>query len=255
MPKSNINSWYGWVPDRPDYRDKLYSAIAAPPKTLPRKVDLSPCCSPVEDQGQLGSCTANALVGNLEFLYQKAGQPVLDLSRLFIYYNERAMEGTINEDAGAAIRDGVKSLVNLGVCSEKKWPYNIGKFTAKPPVGCYREGKHHQVTSYHRILTLKEMKQCLAEGYPFVFGFSVYEGFESDAVTRTGKLNLPKPGEKNLGGHAVCAVGYDESTKRFLVRNSWGTDWGLKGYFTMPYDYIANTNLADDMWTLRALED
>ena len=139
MPKSNINSWYGWVPDRPDYRDKLYSTIAAPPRTLPRKVDLSAGCSPVEDQGQLGSCTANALVGNLEFLYLKVSKPVTDLSRLFIYYNERAMEGSINEDAGAAIRDGVKSLVNLGVCTEKKWPYIISKFTAKPPVDCYRE--------------------------------------------------------------------------------------------------------------------
>ena len=255
MPKSNINAWYGWVPDRPDYRDKLYSAIAAPPKAMPRKVDLSPGCSSVEDQGQLGSCTANALVGNLEFLYQKAGHTVTDLSRLFIYYNERAMEGTLNEDAGAMIRDGVKSLVNLGVCAEKKWPYNIAKFTAKPSAACYKDGGNHQVTSYHRILTLKEMKQCLAEGYPFVFGFTVYEGFESDAVAKTGKLNLPKPGEKSLGGHAVCAVGYDDASKRILVRNSWGADWGVKGYFTMPYDYISSTNLADDMWTIRAFKN
>ena len=255
MPKSNINSWYGWVPDRPDYRDKLYSTIAAPPRTLPRKVDLSAGCSPVEDQGQLGSCTANALVGNLEFLYLKVSKPVTDLSRLFIYYNERAMEGSINEDAGAAIRDGVKSLVNLGVCTEKKWPYIISKFTAKPPVACYREAAKLQVVSYHRIITLTQMKQCLAEGFPFVFGFSVYEGFETAMVAKTGKLNLPAPGEKNLGGHAVCAVGYDDATKRFLVRNSWGADWGLKGYFTMPYDYAANTNLADDFWTIRAVED
>jgi C1A family cysteine protease len=254
MPKSNINSWYGWVPDRPDQRDKLYSAIAAPPKKMPTKVDLSAGCSPVEDQGQLGSCTANALVGNLEYLYLQAGKALTDLSRLFIYYNERAMEGTVSEDAGAAIRDGVKSLVNLGVCSEKKWPYTISKFAVKPPAPCYTEALQRQVTSYHRILTLQQMKQCLAEGFPFVFGFSVYESFESPAVAKTGKLDLPKPKEKNLGGHAVCAVGYDDSTKRLLVRNSWGADWGLKGYFTMPYDYAANTNLADDFWTLRALE-
>ena len=102
--------------------------------------------------------------------------------------------------------------------------------------------------------TLTQMKQCLAEGYPFVFGFSVYEGFESAAVAKTGTLDMPKPGEKNVGGHAVCAVGYDDAAKRILVRNSWGTDWGVKGYFTMPYDYISNTNLADDMWTIRAFE-
>lgn len=255
MPKSKINSWYGWVPDRPDQRDKLYSAIAAPPKVLPAKVDLSAQCSPVEDQGQLGSCTANALVGNLEFLERKAGHAVADLSRLFIYYNERAMEGTIGEDAGAAIRDGVKSLVKQGVCTEKKWPYQIAKFTAKPSPACYKEAANHQVNSYHRILTLEQMKQCLAEGYPFVFGFTVYESFESPAVAKTGTLNLPKTSEKNLGGHAVCAVGYDDKTQRFLVRNSWGADWGLKGYFTMPYAYASNNNLADDFWTIRVFEN
>lgn len=252
--RSKVNQWYGWVPDRPDQRDKLYSAIAAPPKTLPPKVDLTAGCSPVENQLQLGSCTANALVGNLEFLEKKEGCPFADLSRLFIYYNERAMEGTINEDSGAAIRDGVKSLVNLGVCTEKSWPYNINKFTAKPTAACFKEALKHQVVSYHRILTLQEMKQCLAEGYPFVFGFSVYESFESPAVAKTGKLDLPKPKEKQLGGHAIMAAGYDDATKRFLIRNSWGADWGLQGYFTMPYDYAANNNLADDFWTLRTLE-
>jgi C1A family cysteine protease len=99
------------------------------------------------------------------------------------------------------------------------------------------------------------MRQCLAEGYPFVFGFSVYEAFESDEVGRTGKLNLPEPSEKQLGGHAVMAVGYNDSAERVLVRNSWGTDWGIKGYFTMPYDYISSDNLADDLWTLRGLEN
>jgi len=255
MSKSNVNSWYGWVPDRPDHRDKLYGAIAAPPKELPSEVDLSAQCSPVEDQGQLGSCTANALVGNLEFLERKADHAVTDLSRLFIYYNERAMEGTIHDNAGAAIRDGVKSLVKQGVCTEKKWPYKIARFTAKPSSACYKEASNRQVTSYHRILTLQQMKQCLAEGYPFVFGFSVYEGFESAAVAKTGKLNLPKPSEKNLGGHAVCAVGYQDATKRFLIRNSWGADWGINGYFTMPYDYASNNNLADDFWTIRAFEN
>src|SRR6185369_17362729 len=108
--------------------------------------------------------------------------------------------------------------------------------------------------SYHRILTLQQMKQCLAEGYPFVFGFSVYQSFESATVARTGKVELPKADETMVGGHAVCAVGYDEAARRFLVRNSWGAGWGMKGYFTMPYDYLANNNLADDFWTVRAFE-
>jgi C1A family cysteine protease len=111
------------------------------------------------------------------------------------------------------------------------------------------------VTSYHRVIGLEQMRQCLAEGYPFVFGFSVYTAFESPAVAQTGVLNLPVTGEKQLGGHAVCAVGYDDTAKTVLVRNSWGADWGMDGYFTIPYDYISNNNLADDFWTLRAFEN
>jgi C1A family cysteine protease len=209
----------------------------------------------VENQGQLGSCTANALVGNLEFLETKAGQSFNDLSRLFIYYNERAMEGTVGEDSGAQIRDGVKTLVKYGVCTEKNWPYKITQFTVKPSVACFKDASKHKVTSYHRILGLDQMRQCLAEGYPFVFGFSVYASFETPVVAKTGVLSLPKKGEKQLGGHAVCAVGYDDTAKTVLVRNSWGTDWGQEGYFTMPYDYISDNNLADDFWTLRAFED
>ena len=250
-----INAWYGWTPDRPDQRDKLYSAIAAPPKKLPASVDLRPLCSPVENQGNLGSCTANALVGSLEFLEIKAGKTVTDLSRLFVYYNERAIEGTVTEDAGGMIRDGVKSLVKQGVCTEQAWPYVISQFAVKPPAACYKQGLAHQVLSYHRILTLQEMRSCLAEGYPFVFGFTVYEAFESPAVAKSGQLNLPKPKEKSLGGHAVLAVGYDDATQRFTIRNSWGAAWGQQGYFTMPYAYLSNRNLSDDLWTLRAFED
>ena len=256
MPKSSkVNSWYGWLPDRPDHRDLLYAAIARPPKKLPKSVDLRPQCSPVEDQGQLGSCTANALVGNLELLEKKSGRAVTDLSRLFVYYNERVLEGTINEDAGAFLRDGIKVLVKQGVCTEKKWPYNIARFANKPPAACYQQALDHQVTSYHRILTVPQMKMCLAEGYPFVFGFTVYESFESANVARTGQVDLPKPSEQAVGGHAVMAAGYDDATRRFLIRNSWAADWGLRGYFTMPYDYLGDRNLSDDFWTIRAFEN
>ncbi len=256
MNKPNkVISWYGWLPDRPDQRDMYYSAIAAPPKKLPSSVDLRPACSSVENQGQLGSCTANALVGNLEFLEKKTGKPATDLSRLFIYYNERALEGNVDQDSGAMIRDGVKTLAKQGVCDEGRWPYVTTKFSVKPPAACYKQGLQHQITSYHRVVTLQEMRMCLAEGYPFVFGFTVYESFESPAVAKTGRLNLPKPSEKSLGGHAVMAAGYDDATKRFLIRNSWGTDWGMKGYFTIPYAYLDNRNLSDDFWTIRAVED
>ncbi len=250
------SKWYGWLPDLPDHRDFFYSAIAPKLVTLPRKVDMRSKCSPVEDQGQLGSCTANALVGALEFLELKHGAQFVDLSRLFVYYNERVIEGTVDQDSGAFIRDGIKSLAKQGVCPEKQWPYRISAFRKKPRAACYRAAKKHRIKSYHRISTVHEMCSCLAEGFPFVFGFTVYDAFESAAVARSGVLNMPGPKEKVAGGHAVMAVGYDDTARRFVIRNSWGSDWGQKGYFTMPYDYLSpDKNLADDFWTIRAAEE
>ena len=249
------NSRYGWMPDVPDQRDYLLSAVLRIPAKLPRKVDLRPFCSSVEDQGQLGSCTANALAGALEFLEMKDNVSFEDFSRLFIYYNERAIEHTIQSDSGAMIRDGIKTLAKQGACSEQNWPYVVSKFKIKPTASCYKDALNHQVTSYRRILTLDEMRACLAEGYPFVFGFTVYESFESQAVAKTGTVNMPKEDERSLGGHAVLAFGYDDAKKRFIVRNSWGEKWGMKGYFTMPYKYVADRNLSDDFWTIRRGEN
>jgi C1A family cysteine protease len=241
---------YGWVPDLPDHRDFMYSTVLRIPAKLPKSVDLRPLCSDVEDQGNLGSCTANALVGALEFMEKKDKVPFVDFSRLFIYYNERVIEHSVKSDSGAMIRDGIKTLAKQGVCSEKKWPYIISKFTVKPSAACYKEALKYQIISYHRIMTLDEMRACLAEKFPFVFGFTVYESFESQEVAQTGIVNMPNSGERQVGGHAVLAVGYDDSKKRFIVRNSWGEEWGMKGYFTIPYDYVADRNLSDDFWTI-----
>ena len=247
---------YGWKPDLPDHRDYFYAAskqiLAKPPK----KVDLRPACPPVYDQGDLGSCSANAVGGAFEFELKKQKSKDFMPSRLFIYYNERVIENTVNTDNGAMIRDGVKTVNKQGVCPETLWPYNINEFTQKPYGNCYSEALKHQVLSYERVnRDINQMKGCIAEGFPIVFGFSVYTAFESAAVAKTGVLNIPGKNEKMLGGHAVVAVGYDDASKRFIVRNSWGPDWGQKGYFTMPYEYLLDSNLSDDFWTIRLIEN
>jgi C1A family cysteine protease len=248
---------YGWVPDLPDARDHLY---AAPPQyltDLPTSVDLRPQCPrDVYDQGQLGSCTANAIAAAFEFDLLKQQAEDFMPSRLFIYYNERSMEGTVSTDSGAMIRDGIKSVSKQGVCREDDWKYDISQFAEKPPDNCYTEAMKHQVTSYQRIpRVLNQMKGCLAHGFPFVFGFSVYESFESDAVARSGVVPMPDiANEQQLGGHAVLAVGYDDADQRFLVRNSWGEGWGDGGYFTMPYAYVTDRSLASDFWAILQVE-
>lgn len=240
---------YTLARDPHDHRDNLYSHASSTP--LPKRVDLSPGCSPVENQGQLGSCTGNGLVGVMEFLEKKSGAKVVDLSRLFVYFNERNMEGTVNQDAGANIRDGVKTLAKFGVCAEALWPYDVAKFKQKPSDSCYVEAKTRTISQYSRITSLDGMKHCLAEGYPIVMGFTVFESFESEAVAKTGVVAMPLPGEKCLGGHCVVAVGYDEDAQTILCRNSWGESWGQKGYFTLPYGYITNPKLSSDFWTIR----
>ena len=239
---------YGWLPDIPDKRDLLYSAIK-PRVKLPVKVDLRKSCSQIEQQESLGSCTANALAGNIEYLDNLPDSTYTDVSRLFIYYNERELEGTEDYDAGASLRDGIKTLKKTGYCWERTWPYKIDLFDQKPPLRCYNEAKNHRIQSYYRIHNLQEMLICLSQGYPFVFGFTVYESFETPVVARTGVANMPKKRERVLGGHAVMAVGYNQKDKRFLVRNSWGEKWGKGGYFTLPFEYLET--LAADFWTIR----
>jgi len=246
---------YGWQPDLPDQRDLIYEPAKV--TTLPSSVDLRPQCpATVYDQGQLGSCTANSIAGAFEFELLKQKAPDFMPCRLFIYYNERAIENTISTDSGAQIRDGIKTVNTQGVCPETMWLYNINEFAQKPSQACYTDALTHLVTSYHRITTnITQMKSCLAEGYPFVFGFTVYESFESPQVASSGIVPMPAPKEKVVGGHAVLAVGYDDSTQMVIVRNSWGPGWGLAGYFMMPYAYISNPHLADDFWTIRLLEN
>lgn len=249
---------YGWQPDLPDRRDHLYAAPTPILTALPPKADLRPQCPSVYDQGQLGSCTGNAIAAAFEFnrLKQKIGRRDYVPSRLFIYYNERVIEGTVDNDNGAQIRDGIKSIAQQGVCGETTWPYDISQFATKPPQPAYVEALKNQALAYSRVArSLQQMKACLASGFPFVFGFTVYDSFESNAVAKTGVVEMPKPKEQVVGGHAVLAVGYNDATQRFIVRNSWGRKWGMRGYFTMPYLYLADENLSDDFWTIRLVEN
>ncbi len=246
---------YGWLPDLPDARDHLYAAPPPVLRALPPSADLRPGCPPPYDQGQLGSCTGNAIAGAIQFERKKQNMtPDFVPSRLFIYYNERVIEGTVEADSGAQIRDGIKSVAGQGDCPESELPYDIAKFAHKPSARCYRDAVKYKAVSYSRLIQdTNQLKGCLASGFPFVFGFTVYASFESQAVARTGIVPMPATGEKVLGGHAVMAVGYDDAQQRFLVRNSWGSDWGQGGYFTIPYAYLTNSNLSDDFWTIRLI--
>jgi C1A family cysteine protease len=245
---------FGWKRDLPDPRDFKFKVTA--PHELPPSVDLRNLCPAVYDQGELGSCTANALGGAFQFEQIKQKRPDFIPSRLFIYYNEREIEGTINEDAGAQIRNGIKTMVDKGVCPESMWPYNIGKFKKKPDPGCFTVAMENQVKEYLRLSphTLYEVKHCLADGYPVSFGFMIFESFMSPEVASTGVAQMPGPNEQPMGGHAVLAVGYDDAKQALLVRNSWGTSWGLGGYFWMPYGYVTTPNMSADYWTIRMVE-
>jgi C1A family cysteine protease len=240
---------YGWIPDISDITDLFFTPD--PSVEIPMTVDLSPQCSAVETQGSLGSCCSNALVSALEYLENIEKMAFIDLSRLFVYYNVRVITNTVEKDSGAQIRDGISALQTYGVCSEKNWPYIISQFKNKPSSDNYSEAAEHKIVSAERLSGLDNMLQCLSQGYPFVFGFTVYESFESTKVAQTGVLNMPGLGEKKKGGHAVLAVGFDNESKIFKVRNSYGSGWGQKGYFTMPFEYLEDPTLSGDYWVIR----
>jgi len=246
---------YGWIRDLPDARDFMYAApLMRFPQGLPTSVDLRSECPPVYNQLQLGSCTANGIAGAIEFDQRKQGTREFTPSRLFIYYNERVMEGTVDQDSGAQVRDGIKSVATLGAPPESDWPYVPNDFAEKPPTSAYADAKQDLVTVYSRVAqNLAQMQGCLAEGYPFVFGFTVYESFESEAVADSGIVPMPESGEASIGGHCVLAVGYDSAKRQFIIRNSWGVDWGLKGYCMMPFEYLLSAQLASDFWTIRTV--
>jgi len=218
--------------------------------TLPQTVDLRSQFPPVYDQGNLGSCTANALCAVHEFEtvdenIDKGFKP----SRLFLYYNERLVENTINEDSGALLSDGIKCMKRYGVCSEKYCPYVIEKFTQRPSPQAYADAlKQKVVTASNIHQDVTSMKTSLYNKNPFVVGIAVYSSFESEEVAKTGMVPMPSDNEECLGGHAIVCVGYTKD--HWIMRNSWGSSWGDKGYFYLPYLYLLDSNLSSDLWNI-----
>jgi C1A family cysteine protease len=272
MPQLRQIGGFGWKPDVADHRDLRFSPPAETLASLPQSVDLINQCPAIYDQGWLNSCTPNIIAAAIEFDRKKQNLPEFTPSRLFIYYNIRVVQNEVNDDKGAEIRAGIKSVASQGVCPEADWPYDGNplpsnqRLTIKPPQSCYDTALNHRAISYHRVLRdVDQMKACLAMGYPFTFGFGLYVSFDNSYST--GDIPLPAQGEAKMPDgdgnpalHAMLVVGYDDARQVMLVRNSWGPRWatdrpdGLIGYGTIPYDYFRNDFPTKCFWTIRLVQ-
>ncbi|MBP1748520.1 MAG: peptidase papain [Deltaproteobacteria bacterium] len=295
--EQKINNYaMGWLPDYPDFRDFTSDHDTIPSRLLalgqtrsvkamlqqiglsnkiesgfPNAIDLRQWCSPVEDQGNIGSCTAHAGVSIVEYFERRAFGNHLEASRLFLYKTTRNLLHYTG-DTGAFLRSAMAALALFGVPPEEYWPHNPADFDKEPSGFCYALAGNYQAISYYRLDTpgiardalLAAIEKNLAAGLPAMFGFTVYSSYTQSA--RTGKIPFPARNEKTVGGHAIAAVGYDDSvtikntgtgaaeTKgALLVRNSWGTGWGMDGFGWLPYEYVLK-GLAVDWWSLLKCE-
>jgi hypothetical protein len=220
---------------------------------LPPGVDLRRWMTPVEDQGEIGSCTSNALASLVEYLIFRQTGRVVDVSRLFLYYNQRLWRGSVREDSGSALATGVRVLSQLGVPAEGIWPYEPRLFAVQPPRVVYQIASHHRALDYASVpCDADAVRACLAEGFPVAFGTMVFSSFK--ATGRDGRTPMPRAGEPEEGGHAMALVGYSDAERVFIVRNSWGAGWGDQGYAYVPYDYILDPGLSHAMWAIRLSE-
>ena len=268
----------GWIPDYPDLRDytektEEVKGILEPTgvlkaKSPPVSVDLREWCSPVEDQGMLGSCTAHAGVGIIEYYERKSFGRHIDASRLFLYKVTRNLM-KMKGDTGAYLRITMGAMVLFGVPPEEYWPYMDDEkdFDKEPSSFCYAFAQSYQTLKYFTHdppgtkseEILRKIKVYLIKGHPAMFGFTVYNSIEQ--ADKTGRIPFPSSKERIEGGHAVVAIGYDDKMKiknkyggvetngALLIRNSWGKGWGEGGYGWLPYEYILK-GLAEDFWSV-----
>jgi hypothetical protein len=243
----------GYRPEKQNSKDKKYSASRD--RQLPPKVDLRSYMTPVENQGNSNSCTANAMAGAYEYLTNRILGQSADVSRLFIYYNARELDGDCSQDQGTYLKSCVKVLRKHGACSENTWSFDLDQILEQPPKKAYKEAANFRVEDAARVeIDLYTMQSCLAEGYPFAFGLQLFSSFQQ--AGSTGLVPMPDPdNEKHDGGHAMLCVGYSDVDQVFIVRNSWGADWGEQGYCYIPYDYMTKPDLNHDCWTIRQVSD
>ena len=291
MGEMNETTGLGWLPDYPDFRDytteketvnqRLQSlgqkpiksmlntvGVATPASaTIPEKYDLKKYCSPIENQLSIGSCTAHAGVGMVEYFEKRAFGRHIDASRLFLYKATRNLLGWTG-DTGAFLRTTMAALALFGVPPESYWKYNVAEYDTEPTAFCYAFAQSYQSITYYRLdpsgtprdLLLDRIKVYLRAGLPSMFGFTVYSSYTQ--ARTTGEIPFPSSGENSVGGHAVVAVGYDDKKKikndtpgssqttgALMIRNSWGTGWGDGGYGWLPYEYVLRS-LAVDWWSL-----
>jgi len=243
-------------PDKKNPNDKVFQSRQFSANNLPPKVDLRPYMTEVENQGDSNSCTANAMAGAYEYLMKRLNNQDSNVSRLFIYYNARALDGDTDQDEGTYLRSCIKVLKKYGTCSEQTWPFDLHRIHIAPEESAYSEATNFLVEDAYRVeVDLDQMRSCLAEGYPFTFGLQLFDSFQ-DAGSQ-GLVPMPDLDEdEHDGGHAMLCVGYSDADKVFIVRNSWGESWGDRGYCYIPYDYLMSEKYNDgDSWIIRQLEN
>lgn len=243
---------YQWTRDKEDKRDYIYPLSSVKQSKI---VDLRPLCTPIEDQGNLGSCTGQAIASAIELLNNR-NKAYRDISRLFIYYYERVLMNTVHFDSGAYIRDGIKVCYTNGASLESLWPYDIRRFKTLPSRNAINDALKRKITRYERITNHDGCLDAITNGFPVIIGFDMYSSFESLQVIRTGIMPYPNVRrERKLGGHAVLLVGYDKSRQVYIARNSWGRNWGDRGYFYMPFQVIQNNTMSGDFWIIKSVNN